>query len=160
MKRVKECVGVWIKHTSGGAKGSVKARITDPVFLEGCHMNPTSTWRNYDPHLKTVHQHNCDFTSILSLLLHVVSNWVPWLRGRESETEWGVLTMRQNINTWSSSTKSKASVTDCINTLLCIRALPLPPISGRLGCRWLYMVLTFRVVNGCPSNYERQRHSV
>ena len=59
-------------------KGSIKARITDPVFLEGCHMNPTSTWRNYDPHLKTVHQHICDFTSILSLLLHAVSNLVNW----------------------------------------------------------------------------------
>ena len=56
----------------------VKARITDPVFLEGCHMNPTSTWRNYDPHLKTVHQHNCDFTSTPSLLLHAVSNLVNW----------------------------------------------------------------------------------
>ena len=50
-------------------------------------MNCTSTWRSHHPHLKTVHQHICDFTSILSLLLHVVSNLVPWLRGRESETE-------------------------------------------------------------------------
>ena len=33
--------------------------------------------------------------------------------------------MGQNINTWSCSTKSKASFTDCINTILCIWALPL-----------------------------------
>ena len=109
----------------------LKARVTDPVFLKGyctyeLHPYLEEPWSTFE---KPSPAH---LWPLLLLLLHVVTNLVPWLEfyrkwEGESETEWDVLTMRQNINT---CTKNKASITNCISALLCIRALPLPPISA------------------------------